>query len=43
MAVLGSTFSGLVLESRFHPDLLPPGKLEPFAEEIFEVLIRPQP
>jgi AcrR family transcriptional regulator len=43
MAVLGSTFSGLVLESRFHPDLLPPGKLEPFADEIFEVLIRPQP
>lgn len=43
MAVLGSTFSSLVLESRFHPDLLPPGKLEPFADEIFEVLIRPQP
>jgi hypothetical protein len=43
MAVLGSTFSGLVLESRFHPDLLPPGKLEPFADEIFELLIRPQP
>ena len=31
MAVLGSTFSGLVLESRFHPDLLPPRKLEPLA------------
>lgn len=43
MAVLGSTFSGLVLESRFHPDLLPLGKLEPFAEEIFEVLMRPLP
>jgi AcrR family transcriptional regulator len=43
MAVLGGTFSSLVLESRFRPDLFPPGKLEPFADEIFEVLIRPLP
>jgi AcrR family transcriptional regulator len=43
MAVLGSTFSGLVLESRFRPDLFPSGKIEPLADEIFEVLIRPQP
>jgi len=43
LAILASTFSSLVLESRFHPDLLPPGKLEPFADEIFELLIRPLP
>ena len=39
MAVLGSAFSSLVLESRFRPDLFPPGKLEPFADEIFELLV----
>jgi len=43
LAILGSVFSGLVLESRFRPDLFPPGKLEPFADEIFDLLIMPQP
>lgn len=40
MAVLGITFSSLVLEGRFRPELFPPGKLESFADDLFEVLIK---
>jgi len=39
IALLSSAFSSLVLERQFRPELFPPGKLEPFAEEIFDVLI----
>lgn len=43
LAVLGMTFSSLVLEGRFRPELFPPGKLESFADDIFEILMRAQP
>jgi AcrR family transcriptional regulator len=41
LAVVGSVFSGLVLESHFQPKLLPLNHLQELAEELFAVLIHP--
>jgi AcrR family transcriptional regulator len=42
LAALGGILSGLVLESQFRPELLPPNRLRTIAEGIFSNLISPE-
>jgi AcrR family transcriptional regulator len=39
LGVLGAALSGLVLESKFRPHLLPANRLQQLAEELFEALV----
>ena len=41
LAALGGVLSGLVLESQFRPELLPPTRLRTIAEEVFANLLVP--
>lgn len=39
LAVLGGALTALILERQFRPELLPPGSLQKFVEEIFDALV----